>query len=171
MIPIDIKGQVFGRITVLSYDKTSRKTGHAKWICKCSCGKKLSIRASHLKEGTTKSCGCYAIEKSTIFLTKYANSKKHKGSGNPAWKGEKAGIGSIHGWLARHYKKGKFCQHCKLKKKLDWALKKGCKYEHDRKNFIPLCRSCHLKYDYTPERREKMKQHLSVLLKKRHGLL
>jgi hypothetical protein len=63
---------------------------------------------------------------------------------------------STHQWLNRHYKKTK-CDFCDIThKRLQWAVKKGCQIEKDRNNFIVLCSSCHQKYDYTEERRNKM---------------
>lgn len=65
---------------------------------------------------------------------------------------------SIHGWLRRNFTKNNICEKCGKDdaKKYDWALKKGFKYEKVRNNFIELCRSCHLKYDYTKERIAKL---------------
>jgi hypothetical protein len=37
----------------------------------------------------------------------------------------------------------------------DWAKKEGKKYERNRDNFLRLCRSCHRRYDLTPEKRKK----------------
>ena len=48
----DLTGQVFGKLTVMSYD------GNQRWICICECGTVKSIRARSLKSGSTKSCGC-----------------------------------------------------------------------------------------------------------------
>lgn len=55
---------------------------------------------------------------------------------------------SIHSWL-RINKKGDICEICKCKgKKLDNALKNGCKYEKNIDNFLKLCRKCHYHYDH-----------------------
>lgn len=40
------------------------------WECECKCGKVVRIRASYLKSGVTKSCGCHKIGK---------NNKHYKG--------------------------------------------------------------------------------------------
>ena len=57
----DITGRIFGRLTVLK--PTEERSGHAlKWLCRCSCGKVVSISASALKYGDTNSCGCLASE-------------------------------------------------------------------------------------------------------------
>jgi len=55
----DLRNKVFGKLTVLNL-KSIRKYGIVYWRCICDCGNKaeLEIRASHLKAGTIKSCGC-----------------------------------------------------------------------------------------------------------------
>lgn len=65
---------------------------------------------------------------------------------------------SIHGWLRRNFTKSHICSSCKTTSanKYDWALKKGCEYAKDINNFIELCRSCHLEYDYTEQRSQKV---------------
>ncbi len=56
----------------------------------------------------------------------------------------------IHTWLRRTFGSANKCENpdCNGKvKKYTWALKKGCKYERSRDNYMQLCRSCHAKYD------------------------
>lgn len=150
---IDLKGKRYNHLVVVKFIKVI--STHAYWVCKCDCGKKIKARGSHLKTGSITSCGCFSRERSRIQLTKYANSPAHKGAGNPQWKGTKAGHSSIHTWLNRYYKKEK-CEECDSKKNLDWALKKGKKHSHNRNNYKVLCRSHHLKYDYTKKRKQKI---------------
>ena len=49
------------------------------WLCKCDCGKEANVRISKLKNGTTKSCGC--------FKNKNLTYSKQKGSAHGNWKG------------------------------------------------------------------------------------
>lgn len=58
---IDITGQKFNRLTVIEYYKQD-KNRCTLWKCKCDCGKIVIVRGVHLKNGHTKSCGCYAKE-------------------------------------------------------------------------------------------------------------
>ena len=52
----DLRGKQFGELTVIEPDNSqSRHSKH--WICKCSCGKTVSVERKHLLDGTTKSCG------------------------------------------------------------------------------------------------------------------
>jgi hypothetical protein len=56
--PEDIAGQVFGRLTAI------KRMGHtswriSRWRCQCRCGRKIIARLDQLRDGTTKSCGCW----------------------------------------------------------------------------------------------------------------
>lgn len=53
----DIKGETFGKLTVL--ERSEEKTKKPKWICKCECGTIKSIFSQSLLQGITVSCGCY----------------------------------------------------------------------------------------------------------------
>lgn len=62
---IDLTGQVFGRLTVLSRgDDYISPTGNAlpMWNCLCDCGNKVSVLGGSLKRGSSLSCGCLAKE-------------------------------------------------------------------------------------------------------------
>ncbi|MBQ7705884.1 MAG: hypothetical protein IJT73_10770 [Selenomonadaceae bacterium] len=54
---IDLTGQTFGRLTVLSYSHTDKR-GKSYWHCKCSCGQECVIEGNRLRSGKTQSCGC-----------------------------------------------------------------------------------------------------------------
>lgn len=51
-----MKGMVFGSLTVISQAESRR--GQRYWLCRCECGKEKEIRATALRSGHTKSCGC-----------------------------------------------------------------------------------------------------------------
>ncbi len=78
--------------------------------------------------------------------------KHKKGSESSAWKGFKIKYESLHKWLSKNFVKPKICDFCKLKKQLDWALKKGKRYSRNIKNYLALCRKCHTNYDWTEEK-------------------
>ncbi len=52
----DLTGQRFGRLVALERDAAS--CGRPKWKCMCDCGNTVSVYASNLKRGSSKSCGC-----------------------------------------------------------------------------------------------------------------
>lgn len=65
-VRVDLTGQTFGRLTVIERDEDYvRKDGRraSKWICKCECGKEISVLHSNLTRGNSKSCGCLKHEK------------------------------------------------------------------------------------------------------------
>ena len=58
---IDLTGMQFGLLTVLyrAEDYVQPSGQHKRiWHCRCKCGNECDIRASDLKSGNTKSCGC-----------------------------------------------------------------------------------------------------------------
>jgi len=141
-----MKGMRFGRLTVIDFAYNQGNGGHAYWNALCKCGKKITVRGSHLRTKETKSCGCISAEKGRKFLKKYAKSSSHKGEGNPMWKGDEAKHAAIHVWLAKNKIKKK-CEFCNSIKFIDYALIRGLKHSHNINNYMTLCRSCHMKYD------------------------
>ena len=63
----DIKGQKFGKLTVLerAEDFIGPAGRETQWLCKCDCGNTVVVRGHSLRNGHTKSCGCAVIEAST----------------------------------------------------------------------------------------------------------
>src|SRR5262245_7768951 len=55
---IDLTGQKFGRLLVLSVPETNPFGSSAAWVCVCDCGTQLLVRSALLRNGSTKSCGC-----------------------------------------------------------------------------------------------------------------
>lgn len=64
----NLEGQRFGRLLVL-YLTTSDKHRSRRWVCKCDCGEYVVVRASNLKKGATKSCGCLNRELASQRIT------------------------------------------------------------------------------------------------------
>jgi hypothetical protein len=56
---LDITGQRFGRLVVVSLRETARE---AHWQCQCDCGAMHVAAGSALRRGTTTSCGCRSKE-------------------------------------------------------------------------------------------------------------
>lgn len=76
---IDLTGKRFGRLIVEGRDfDTDSKCVY--WKCRCDCGNNISVKANHLTEGNTKSCGCYQKEVSSVVH------KKHDMSHNRLYK-------------------------------------------------------------------------------------
>jgi len=58
---IDLTGQRFGRLVVLSRAKNDND-GKARWSCLCDCGVTAIVQRSTLRRGESKSCGCLKKE-------------------------------------------------------------------------------------------------------------
>lgn len=54
---IDLTGQRFGKLTVLSKEPT-QKDKRTRWLCACDCGNVYIATSYALRNGKTKSCGC-----------------------------------------------------------------------------------------------------------------
>lgn len=70
---IDLKGKIFGKITVLEDDGARTQNNTIKWKCKCECGSEVYITSSHLISGHSTSCGCIKSkgeEKIALLLSK-----------------------------------------------------------------------------------------------------
>lgn len=105
----------------------------------------------------------------------YWNSLKgKKGVDTPRWKGDKAGKTAVHKWLAKHFGRPSFCIHpdCNKKSKnYEWCKIEGRSYTHNSEDYIWLCKSCHRRYDLTPEKREKAIKNLPWWRKRNEQLV
>lgn len=54
-------GQRFGRLTAIEED-SQRQHSSVKWICRCDCGRTVSVSGQSLRNGATRSCGCLRSE-------------------------------------------------------------------------------------------------------------
>lgn len=57
----DISGQKFGRLTAIKFAGIN-KAKQTLWECRCDCGNTIIAHKQNLKNGHTKSCGCYNID-------------------------------------------------------------------------------------------------------------
>lgn len=71
---IDLTGQRFGQLIVIS--RAENRGSRPHWNCNCDCGRTCVVRGSHLKGKETESCGCLIIETNST----------HRGSGTPFYK-------------------------------------------------------------------------------------
>lgn len=61
---IDLTGQIFGRLVVLgkSSGEAGFKSTSSRWWCKCECGVEKTYGSQALRNGRTKSCGCFDLD-------------------------------------------------------------------------------------------------------------
>ena len=64
---VDMVGQCFGRLVVLSRESSKNKS--STWLCKCACGNEIIVRRTALIGGYTKSCGCWQKEAARARVT------------------------------------------------------------------------------------------------------
>ncbi len=115
---------------------------------KCKCGKETIY-------GRCKSCS--NRERSGKFKWNSLSREKRKCEGNPNWKGERIkSYSAQHQWVSRHKLKILKCEKCNKEKRLELANISG-KYKRDIKDYLWLCRSCHMKFDYENGTRGRIK--------------
>jgi hypothetical protein len=74
-------GQTFGKLTVISETESRGKT--RVYVCSCSCGNSTIVQQGNLKNGHTKSCGCFLIQSrydkgNDVYQPEYTNWRKMK---------------------------------------------------------------------------------------------
>ena len=57
-------GNTYGYLTVITRAEND-KEGRAQWLCQCKCGNQVIVRGKALRNGNTKSCGCYQKERAS----------------------------------------------------------------------------------------------------------
>ena len=73
---LDLTGMKFGRLTAIEPAGKS-KSKNTLWLCECECGKKTRVNISNLRNGHTKSCGCYAQEQRYLRKTRTTHGKSY----------------------------------------------------------------------------------------------
>ena len=76
-------GKRYGKLTVIEKAKNA-PNGHARWICKCNCGKmkEKPVLGYDLKSGRVRSCGCAYFESNKETAKKFAT---HRMTGTRIW--------------------------------------------------------------------------------------
>jgi hypothetical protein len=60
---LNLVGQRFNKLVVVSPTEEKTKCGHYKWVCKCDCGNEKIVAGNSLKSGDVMSCGCIRSNK------------------------------------------------------------------------------------------------------------
>lgn len=69
-------GQRFGKLEVIEFARRS-ESNKLVYRCRCDCGTEIEVIGQHLKNGNTKSCGCYRKQVNTSCLTKEETGNKY----------------------------------------------------------------------------------------------
>lgn len=91
---IDLTGQRFGRLTILSKDPVS-KNGQVRWLCRCDCGNEKVIIGTSIRGGVTLSCGCLSREITSKVRTTHGHTRgsaKDSRRSTPEWQAWRAMI-------------------------------------------------------------------------------
>lgn len=143
-------GQRFGRLVVLKYIGGK---GH-KRLCKCDCGNIVAVHGGALQSGTTKSCGCLNLERTSARMT---------GKNNPGWiseltekerrkREEERVRGSEQQKFAKEVKSRdrNQCEICGGNKNVSahhlYSYLEYPSLRNDHRNGIALCQDCHMEF-------------------------
>lgn len=74
---IDLIGKKFGRLIIIKRVENDQ-WGHSMWLCLCNCGMEKIITSHSLRDGVTRSCGCFNTEQITKRSTKHGHSLRSK---------------------------------------------------------------------------------------------
>lgn len=124
---INIAGQRFGRLTVIERVESPR--AQAQWRCVCDCGKETVVRSQDLRNGHTKSCGCYGLEVSASHTPSFSTHKESRSRLYRVWIGMKGRCNNCKNKAYSYYggRGIKVCQDWDESYALfrDWALANG----------------------------------------------
>lgn len=70
---INLVNQQFGRLMVI--DLASMDGGATRWQCRCECGAIVVVKSGDLRNGHTRSCGCYQRQRASQTMTRHGESK------------------------------------------------------------------------------------------------
>lgn len=62
MARINLSGEIFGRLTVVSHNRFDNIKDATMWNCVCECGNNTVCSSKHLRTGKISSCGCLKKE-------------------------------------------------------------------------------------------------------------
>lgn len=69
-----IVNSVFGKLVVIrEVPREMRKPGRRAFVCRCACGNEVTVLASNLLSGATKSCGCMRNRSPKVTTTDTGN--------------------------------------------------------------------------------------------------
>lgn len=66
---IDERGNIYNFLTVIDRAPNDA-SGRAQWLCQCKCNKMVIVKGVALRNGKTKSCGCYQKLRTSEASTK-----------------------------------------------------------------------------------------------------
>ena len=68
-------GDRFGRLVAQEFAGFAVKSSAALWRCLCDCGQEKVVRAAHIRNGATRSCGCLQKERADSVRVTHGQSR------------------------------------------------------------------------------------------------
>ena len=167
-----IAGQTFGRLTAVK--KVEVIDSRGLWLCSCSCGNTVVVRAKSLKDGGTQSCGCLSTE----------TRMSRRGEANPRWTGgprpenNRRGFQEYRDLIKQVLARDNYtCMKCKrrgvknlhIHHILSWKSYPEKRYNPD--NCITLCSFCHTGDGKNPKALHRLYGKNNVLAEQLHEWL
>lgn len=66
--------QTFNRLTAIGIGGRNKR-GKRLWVWRCECGQIAIVRPDKVKNGHTKSCGCFMVESARVRMTRHGATK------------------------------------------------------------------------------------------------
>jgi hypothetical protein len=128
-IRVDIKGQTFGRLTVIDRAPSRRvgKVSRVFWTCRCECGVVREVRSDHMRMGLVRSCGCQEGKRSQYAERGYMTAHRR--------------VAAERGKASEYD-----CVDCS-QPAAEWSYVGTGYYSTDTSLYSPRCRSCHTIFD------------------------
>jgi hypothetical protein len=76
---LDLTGNRYGRLTAVRF--LGGASDVARWECKCDCGAVVNVMGSSLRQGRSKSCGCYQRDR----VAERNRTRSHGATANGKW--------------------------------------------------------------------------------------
>lgn len=135
---IDLTGDKFSRLKVLSQHGRIKGNGNIKWLCQCDCGNTVNVDSRSLRTNRTRSCGCLHIERLK------ERGKDILNENNSQWRGDNVGRIGAHDSVRNNKIKPHLCQKCgeRPARELSYNHILG-RWTRDPEDYEYLCRSCH----------------------------
>lgn len=150
---IDITNNVYGNLTALTHVSINN-SGRMRscWICRCICGKEISVRRENLVSGRYKSCGCVKRKENTHTKSDKWIYNKYKHNAKMRNKSFSLEIDYFSALIHSN------CFYCGLppsngrNNKYSGIDRKDNNIGYEIKNCIPCCKKCNfLKSTYSFE--------------------
>lgn len=82
---VDLVGMVFTWLTVIARAPRG-KSYDSRWLCLCKCGNERIVYGISLRNGTTKSCGCYARAQTAVMNRTHGHCTGANGRRTGTWR-------------------------------------------------------------------------------------